>query len=137
MIRLLSVPHTGTRFMVELLQAAGLTRTHEFWGNGDFIQVHFDGKQNHPLIYRENGLVIIPLRRRDRVEESWRRRERNPNELASMWTEMEDFSKSYPGHIFYVHIDDETRRDREIQELSEQLNLYLIPDWENRVGQGK
>jgi len=123
--------------MVELLENVGLRRTHAFWGDGDFIQIHFDGKRNHPLIYRENGLVIIPLRERKEVEASWRRREKGFSDLDAMWAEMEEFIQKYPHRIYFVHIDDPGRRDDEIQELSEKLGHFLPVDWSVKVGQGK
>jgi len=122
--------------MVEVLENAGLQRTHAFWGNGDFIQVHFDGKRNHPLIYRENGMVIIPLRERAEVEASWRRRGKGFSDLDAMWAEMEHFIGWYPEHIYFVHIDDPDRRDRELQELGTKLDTFLPADFSVKVGHG-
>lgn len=137
MVRLLSVPHTGTRFMVQVLENAGYRKTHSLWGGGDFIQVHFDGKGTNPLIYENKELVIIPLRDRQEVEDSWRRRNRSIRELESMWAEMESFIQSYDEHIYIIHIDDPNRRNDELYALTERLGTPLIADFKVKVGQGK
>lgn len=122
--------------MVKALENAGFQRTHSFWSNGDFMQVHFDGKRNHPLIYRENGLIIIPLRDKEEVKASWQRRGKSLPEMEEMWSEMEDFVQGHPEHIYMIHIDDPERREEELKELSAKLGTYLIVDFDEKVGQG-
>lgn len=136
MIRLLSVPHTGTRFMVQVLENAGYHKTHAMWGNGDFVQVHFDGKRSNPLIYDKTGPIIIPLREKSEVEQSWNRRNRRLQELEEMWSEMVDFIQGHPETIYIIHIDDPNRRVQELQVLSEKLDSFLIADFSVKVGQG-
>lgn len=135
MIRILSVPHTGTRFVVEMLQNAGYRKTHSFWGDGDFIQVHFDGKYNQPIVYRENGIVIIPLREKDEVIESWKRRQRNLGELEQYWQEMCDYIQDHDD-VHLLHVDDPNRRDDELQAIVERIGSPLIADFSVKVGHG-
>lgn len=123
--------------MVEVLQNAGYTKTHAMWANGDFIQVHFDGKRNNPLIYRDNGVVVIPMRDKAEVTASWQRRNRQLQELEEMWSEMEAFVKTYEPHIYFVHIDDPGRRETELAALGEKLGSFLVADFSVKVGQGQ
>lgn len=122
--------------MVQALENAGYQRTHAFWGNGDFIQEHFDGKRNRPIIWREGGLVIIPFRDKEEVKASWQRRGKSLSEMEEMWSEMEAFIGAHPEHIYRVHIDDPERRDEDLKELSAKLGTYLIVDWNEKVGHG-
>ena len=137
MIRIISVMHTGTRFVVKCLQNAGYIQTHAYWGNGDFIQVHFDGKGNAPLIHDpdKTGTVIIPLRDKEAVKRSWQVRESKLSHLEECWSEMEEWIKEH-GHndVFLLHVDDPERREIELAAISERLGSYLIADFNEKVG---
>ena len=131
MIRILSVPHTGTRFLVDVLQRAGLTKTHALWGNGDFIQAHFGS--DHPMVTHRNGTVLIPLRRREEVAASWYRRGSSIPELERRWTQMCEFISGY-NDAFLLHIDDPLRRDNELEAISERIGTPLTADFSVKVG---
>lgn len=137
MIRLLSVMHTGTRFLVKCLENAGYIKTDSYWGSGDFIQVHFDGKGNAPLIHdpEKTGTVLIPLRDKDAVRNSWAERGSHLPTFEKCWDEMEGWIKEHGhGDVFLLHVDDPERREIELAAIGERLGSYLIADFSEKVG---
>ena len=137
MIRIISVMHTGTRFVVKVLQNAGYAQTHAYWANGDFIQVHFDGKGNAPMIHDPayTGTVIIPLRKKDAVIASWVKRESKLRELEECWDEMERWLDEHGREdVFLLHVDDPERRETELAAIGERLGQHLIADFNEKVG---
>ena len=135
MIRLISVMHTGTRFVQECLINAGFQKTDSYYGNGDFVQCHFDGRGNAPIIYDKPGMVIIPLREKEEVRKSWERRGTNPYKFEACWDEMCEWIQEHGrGDVFLLHVDDPDRRDDELQAIGERLDTYLIADFSEKVG---
>lgn len=138
MIRLVSVPHTGTRFVAKCLQDAGLEKTDTYWGGGDFIQIHFDGRGNAPIIHdpKKTGLVIIPLREKDEVRESWKRRGEPLGKLEKCWEEMELWLSDHED-AYVIHVDDPARRESDLAAISERLGVPLSADFSVKVGHGE
>ena len=81
--RLLSVPHTGTRFVHDVLERSGLVYQQ------DWQQVHFSGGSTHRIIYEETCPAIIPLRDKGEVIKSWASRNRRDPDFDKTWGEME------------------------------------------------
>jgi hypothetical protein len=135
LIRLLSVMHTGTRFVAECLKNSGYVQTDSYYGQGDFVQCHFDGRGNAPIIYNKPGMVIIPLRDFGAVKKSWESRGSNLAELDRCWEEMcEWIQERGRGDVFLLHVDDPDCRDEELREMGERLDTYLIADFSEKVG---
>lgn len=129
--------HTGTRFVQECLINAGFQKTDSYYGNGDFIQVHFDGRGNAPLIHdpEKTGTVIIPLRDKEEVKKSWEKRGMAMHQLEKCWDEMCEWIQEHGrGDVFLLHVDDPDRRDDELQAIGERLDTYLIADFSEKVG---
>lgn len=129
--------HTGTRFVKECLLRAGFQQTDTYRGGGDFIQVHFDGKGNAPLIHdpSKTGTVIIPLREKESVRKSWEVRGSNLAHFEQCWDEMCDWIQEHGrGDVYLLHVDDPERREDELAAISERLGSYLIADFNEKVG---
>jgi len=137
LIRIISVMHTGTRFLIKCLKNSGYVQTHSYWGSGDFIQVHFDGRGNAPLIHdpEKTGMVIIPLRDKEAVRKSWAERGSHLPTFEKCWDEMCEWIQEHGrGDVCLLHVDDPERRDDELQAIGERLGTYLIADFGEKVG---
>lgn len=136
MIKLLSVPHTGTRFTSDALEAAGLVRVRSVEKRGDFVQVHFDGTRNHPMIYSMPGPVIVSLRDRDEVVASWKRRGKDLREFERMWSEMLAFMET-ADDVHTLHVDNPDIRDKELAMIGQRFGIPLAADFSVKVGEGR
>lgn len=135
MIRLISVMHTGTRFVAECLKNSGYVQTDSYYGEGDFVQCHFDGRGNAPIIYDKPGMVIIPLREKEAVRKSWAERDSDLPTFEKCWDEMCEWIQTYGrGDVYLLHVDDPGRRDDELQAIGERLGSYLIADFGEKIG---
>ena len=123
-IRLLSVPHTGTRSTRKILEDA------------DFCvdQVHFSCA-NNPLIYERDSLAVIPIRDREEVLKSWQRRKKDTAALYDAWEEMERYIDEHDD-VYVLHIDDPGRRDADLRAISQRVDYELTADFDLKVGQG-
>ena len=134
MIRVLSVPHTGTRSTMKILEDAGLTRLLTINKLGDFAQIHFDGSYKHPMIYEFPGPVIISVRQKEKVEATWKRKGKDLRDMERMWQEMLDFMQR--DDVYLLHVDNPNTRDDELQAISERIGVPLEADWDVKVGEG-
>lgn len=124
MIRLLSVPHSGTRFLMDVFDRAGV----------EYDQRHFSGFNNPPVDELE-GPVIIPLRKRDEVLASWRRRGKGYADFAASWAAMTTFADD--NHVTFIHVDNPNTREHELGKISEIVGKPLVADFSQKVGKGK
>ena len=138
-LRVLSVPHSGTRFLHTVLQSAGYR---EQWYKtakpGDFVFAHFYGERDYnPVIYELHQYpTLIPLRRFSEVAASWERRGKRLAHLRESWDEMQDFIQAHPD-VYLLHVDDPTKRDREIQAIADLLGQDLAGvDFGEKIGHG-
>jgi len=130
MIKLLSVPHSGTRFTRDALVRAGLKPS------VDFLQQHFTGYNNHWIINEKMDCVtIIPQREKSEVIASWERRGRKDPNFDSCWAEMEKFIADNDD-VYILHVDDPERRESELQAISERIGIPLEADFSVKVGHG-
>lgn len=128
--RLLSVPHSGTRSIRRMLINAGYEEVN------DFLQQHFTDHVAHWIVTDHNTPVIIPIRPKEAVKESYRRRGRSDPDVDKSWAAMERFIFETDAKVFLVHIEDEEVRDKEIAAISEFLGRPLEIDWSEKVGHG-
>ena len=136
-VRLLSVPHTGTRFTMAILRFAGMQ---EGWykepQQGDYIQAHFFGDERpNPIIYELDHPVIIPLRDINAVRVTWERKGKSLDNLAAAWREMQIYLADHP-QTYLLRIDQPQHRESDLQKISELLGRNLYADWNNKVGSG-
>jgi len=138
LIRVISVPHTGTRFIEKCLLGAGLVKTDDYWGMGDFVQIHFDGKMNAPIIHapKKPGAAIMPLRDKEEVKASWTRRGESLSRLELCWAEMESWLEDHDD-VLVVHVDNPACRENELAAISERLGVPLSADFNEKVGHGE
>lgn len=98
----------------------------------DYEQAHFTYTgERSPIIYEREGPVIIPLRSRDAVKESWLRRGKKEDELEKAWADMDEFMESNDVYLF--RIDDPSCRDDDLKEIGELLGTPLSADFNLKV----
>lgn len=139
-VRLLSVPHCGTRFAMDVLQRGALI---EGWykqlQEGDYVFAHFNNK-HHPVIYGFDGMpTVIPLREYDEVVKSWERRNKDIKYLESLWAEMTAFVENYNfPELYYLRIDDPEHREHDLDLISKLLDKDLSQvDFSVKIGAGQ
>jgi hypothetical protein len=120
-VRVLSVPHTGTRFITEVLRNAGL----------DVVQVHFNGMYA-PVIWENKVPPIVPIRDKQATIDSWTRRDRHDPPFDKTWQEMEEFVEDF--EPLEIHIDNPARREDDLKAISEQFGVPLEADFSVKVG---
>lgn len=128
--RLLSVPHSGTRFVRTNLVRAGFDPVN------DFLQQHFTGHINHWIIYGQQSPAIIPIRPYKEVEKSWQRRGRYDPPLDQVWSEMDRFIAEAEAPVLLLHIEDPELRDQELQAIADLLDIEADWDWNEKVAHG-
>ena len=150
-VRVLSVPHTGTRFTMEALRGAGFNVRFEptttvFLGTQItknsvpdeecdwFEAAHFDGNTRNRL-FAERCPAVIPLRQKDEVRASWKRRNKKMEEFEASWRQMEEFVSANP-NVHFLRIDDPENRDGDLNAISELVGRPLHADFSIKVGQG-
>ena len=116
-----SVPHTGTRWITNVLRNAGV----------EVQQVHFNGTYA-PVIWEGDRLAIVPRRDKQATIESWERRKRTDPEFDATWQEMEDFVEEFDP--YQLHIDDPEQRTEDIRDIEELLGIPLDYDFDEKVG---
>ncbi len=112
-----SIPGSGTWFTYYLLpgkQAQSEIRP------GHKYLTHFTDPGHTRFL--DECFIVIPVRARDAVEESWRKRGWNTADLERLWPYME----AVPG--FHLQIDSPQRNQR-LGELSSILGVPLATDW--------
>ena len=137
-MRLLSVPHSGTRFAMDVLNKAGLQEAwHKNMQAGDFIFAHFNNKHNR-VVYGYNTMpTIVPLREYEEVVKSWERRGKNIKQLESLWQEMTDYVEKYAANIYFLRIDNPSHRENDLAMISELLGTDLKEvDFNKKIGEG-
>lgn len=123
-IRLLSVPHSGTRSTMRILEDAGIKP----------IQVHFSGSRDI-RIYGRQEPAIIPIRDKEEVRRSWVKRGKTGAgfNLDESWREMEQYIDE--NDVYPFRIDDPDQRDKDLQAISELLGVPLTADYSVKVGE--
>lgn len=120
LVKIFSVPHTGTHFVKELLEAHGL-------------QV----KAKHVEGYKDDEeIIILPVRDPEATCKSWSARGRRDG-FIERWEKLNEISQNPNAHILPIDTDD---RDEYLKALSKVLNVELNTDWYpvnqfNRIGQ--
>lgn len=127
-LRLLSVPHTGTRFTRELLLTAG------YEPSVNLFQQHFTGENNHWIIYELECPAIISTRKKDEVIKSWERRNRKDPEFNGCWAEMERFIAD--NDCYLLRVDDPDHRDSDLKAIEELIGKPLFADFDQKIGHG-
>ena len=111
-----SVQHTGSCFMVKLLDCKLAHTSHPLWRLKAIARDH---------------VIVTPLRDPRAVWESWLTRNNKTSKyFMQQWNTLKHFDSRC--HIFYVPID-RPERDECIQELSEELDRELKPDWDTYI----
>ena len=132
MIALLTIMHTGTRFV-----RSSILNDFDFF----HLQQEIHQRSVNPgwfgHIYPENypdiedrvlghSDIVVPLRHPARVRLSWERRKRNIDRLELCWDYLIDvISKHDP---VYIPIDSESR-EYKLSQASERLGVTLSTDW--------
>ena len=138
-MRLLSVPHCGTRFAMDVLQRGGLQ---EAWYKnhrpGNYLFAHFNNKPS-TIVYGFSGMpTVIPLRDYEEVVKSWERRGKKLDYLESLWQEMTDFLEQRPQeNVYLLRIDNEAEREHDLKLIGELLEADLSGvDFGIKIGEG-
>ena len=132
-VRLLSVPHTGTRFVIHMLKRNNVAYRHtHFWGRGR-------AEPADELIYDHDTPAIIPLRDKDKVRESWARRHTKnyPLGLDACWEEMENYRAANPDICYVLRIDDPKHRLADLARIEAVTGTYMTVDFDNKIAEGK
>jgi hypothetical protein len=116
-----SVPHTGTRFVTDMLRAVGV----------EVQQVHFNGNYQ-PIMWEGDRIAIVPRRDKTDTIDSWTRRKRSDPPFDKTWQEMEEFVEEF--EPYQVHIDDPYKRIADVKALEELIGQPLNPDFSIKVG---
>ena len=126
LVRVISVPHSGTRSTMKILKDAGFKPA----------QVHFTGKYITSQIYDRHEPAIIPIRDKEEVRKSWARRGKQGSEydLDQYWDEMEQYIDEHE-NVYPFHIDDPGQRDDDLQAISDLLGVPLTADYSVKVGE--
>lgn len=120
---ILSVPHTGTRFLVEV---TGYSFMHSY-----------EYMTPQDIINRMNGGVLCaPLRDPWEVWTTWYQRyggrkylmdPDHPKSMESAWRAMAALDRHFD--ITFVPIDVPKHRDIQLAKLSDQMGKWLVTDW--------
>jgi len=108
-----SIPHTGTRFLLELLKF-----------NKGFV--HVDHAQAKPRIL-DKQVVICPLRDPLKVWVSWHKRNESREKFRYCWHRMNELDAVRP--IFYFPVD-VPQRDFYLSLLANMIGQELTTTWE-------
>ena len=128
-VRLLSVPHTGTRFTIKMLKDNGIEYQHG----------HFWGTYKAPIIYEQTEPAIIPLRDIDEVRASWSRRHTSQYHMGldACWKEMVDFIDANPSLCYLLHIDNPAKRDNDLMRIAGLVGKNVTTDFSIKVAEGQ
>lgn len=126
MIIVASIPHTGTFFVADHL-LGHLNRVPIGCDHENTVQVvHF----NEPAIEQAWALIdryptIVPKREFSAVQESWRRRGLDLDELETLWRSV--FPLRYP-NMLLLQIDGPDR-ERQLQNIEQRIGHPLSTSW--------
>lgn len=134
-LRLLTVPHSGTRFMMRVLEDAGLRRAaFARPTDGDFIQVHFAYAPEAPIIDEWSGPVIITLRDKDLIMDSWRRRGKPMPRFEAAWKAQDEFLCKSLDDVMFIDISNPGSREAQLQAISDRIGVPLEADFSDKIG---
>ena len=134
-LRLLTVPHSGTRFMMGVLEGAGLRRACAAMPtDGDFIQVHFAYEPETEIIDNWTGPVIITLRDKELVADSWRRRGKPISRFEAAWDKMGEFLDRVKDNVMFIEVDNPDTREAQLQAISDHIGVPLSADFSVKIG---
>ncbi len=114
--KILSIPHTGTRALSDLLQCHHI-HVHYLWPRLD-------------AELRDN-VIVMPLRNPKRVWFSWVNRvgtdhEIDLNRFNKQWRKLQQLDRIYD--IFYLPVD-HSERNEQLELLSDKLGTKIKPGW--------
>lgn len=120
-VRVLSVPHSGTRFLMGVLKRARVP----------YVFEHFRFATEG---YASDLPTILAYRDRAEVEASWRRRGKWESErhFESLWGELTDYMNNNDYTLFRVA--DEAHREGDLRAVSELVGVELSADFSRKVG---
>jgi hypothetical protein len=109
MVNLVSVPHTGTKFLRKLLIDHGI----------DFTMTHYFEFQG--------GVTVSPIRDPLKCYNTFMRRQRPISQFYDSWHRFNEFyeTQDYP----IIPVDVKTHRTKALKKLSERLGVPLRTDW--------
>jgi hypothetical protein len=116
-----SIPHTGTMFTLNLLPGKWAALPGAIEPDRKYF-CHFS--EPHAANVIGKCFTIVPLRHYLSVQDSWRRRHMDLDELRRQWDHMLDLRG-----VFFLPIDRPGARDRRLKELSAELGVELKTDW--------
>ena len=125
-LKILSVQHTGTRFLFDVLDRAGV----------DYVHAHFGwGERFEEVAAQDQWPTVIPVRKMENMIEGYNWRKKPIADLEVLWEEMLDFMKTHETLLF--RIDDPEHREGDLQALSDLVGVPLTADWDNKIGHHK
>lgn len=117
MICIPTVQHTGSLFVVD----------HLFGGRKNVVFRHFGQRNFKQLLEHIDGRnIIIPLRRLDKIINSWSGNQKEPETLDRDIQLLIEFTEKYDP--YFLPIDHEQRQDY-LDVINKELNLSLSTDW--------
>ena len=120
-----SVPHTGTRSTMRILE---LAEVHHH-------QRHFVGEGNIHWLWNCELPTIVPLRDKDETRASWERRNKalTMQDMEDAWAEMERYIAEKPD-TYVLRVDEPDNRVQDLSVISAALGVELEPDFSVKVG---
>jgi len=123
-----TIPHTGTRFLNKLFKGNGLIWRPLGERPADVYFTHlYSGFL--PKVLAFDGQIVCPMRKREKIEASWRARNEQgtwfPNTLDECFAVFDKIKDK----ALIIHIDDEAMRDRELASVSDIVGVKLKTDW--------
>lgn len=119
-----SVRHTGTRVVRGMFY--GFKQMHpeqKCFGDGIYSR-HIGEKYEHEA---NQEILVIPLRRIDRIIVSWERREKSLDELDERLYRLVTYYD--PKRPFYIPIDSDDRNTYWLR-MCEELKISIVPQWQ-------
>ena len=140
--RVLSVPHSGTRFVFDFLKKAGFEQSlYTHLEDGNYMFTHFRKRPHrHRVVYGYTGMItIVPIRQYKEVSKSWKRRNKNPKDLKDCWRKMKEFlNNPDEPNTLILRIDDPENRQNDLQKIEEVLKVDLsFVNFDLKVGEGR
>lgn len=129
-----TIMHTGTHFVKEHLfkDYKPLSIVNDYDGEGDAkycFHVVSGATMGYGLPRAYTNPVVVPLRHPYRVKQAFEKRYNGEDFdlMHDQWYNMiTHISKFNP---YYLHLDDEERREKDLQNLNKGLGLNLQTDW--------
>lgn len=119
---IISIPHTGTRFLRQLLGIARRDRTcphHHILAKSPTAHVQMANQVRRG--------IVVPLRDPRAVLATWIKHKRRVSDYLKSWELLEELDAKWP--LLYLCVD-HPKRDEQLAHLARYFELPLATDWQ-------